>query len=314
MNKIDILSLDIFVHRDVKIVQSEMFVPIRNVKPITSADEQSLVFVVETADKEKLINETKARTVICGSIPGEPSTYRDKCLIVVGDPKLYFARLVNALLEQQIEPCIHPTAVIHPEARIALNVRIGAHTYIGKSEIGEGCVIHANVSIYDDIKMGRNVIVDSGAVIGSAGFGFVRDENQVPVPFPQLGGVVIGDYVEIGANTCIDRGALADTVIGEHTKIDNLVQIAHNDRIGKNNYIIGHCSIAGSVIIGDNCWIAAERILNKVTVGNNVFIGFGSQVFNSLKSDTTYMGSPAIEIKNYMKLQRMLMKERKNVK
>lgn len=311
MNKINIPSLSVFVRQDVKVVQPEMFVPIRNVKPITDADEQSLVFVMETADKENLMSGTKAKTVICGSIPGDKSIYRDKCLIVVGDPKLYFARLVNALLEQQIEPCIHPTAVIHPEARIASNVRIGAHTYIGKSEIGEGCVIHANVSIYDDVKMGRNVIVDSGAVIGSAGFGFVRDENQVPVPFPQLGGVVIGDYVEIGANTCIDRGALADTVIGEHTKIDNLVQIAHNSKIGKNNYIIAKCLIAGSVTVKDNCWIAAERILNKITVEDNTFVGFGSQVFNFLKSNTTYMGSPAIEFDDYIKLQCKLLKIRK---
>ena len=301
-------SLKLFVRPDTKIVQPEMFVPIRNVKPITDADGQSLVFVTETTDKENLIRGTKARVVICGSVPGDASVYQDKCLIVVDDPKLYFARLVNTLLEQQIEYSIHPTAVIHPEARIAPNVRIGAHTYIGKSDIGEGCVIHANVSIYDDVKMGRNVIVDSGAVIGASGFGFVRDENLVPIPFPQLGGVVIGDYVEIGANTCIDRGALADTVIGEHTKIDNLVQISHNDKIGKNNYIIGHCNIAGSVTIGDNCWIAAERILNKTSVGDSVSVGFGAQVLSHLKADSTYLGTPAMDIKKYVRMQYNLKK------
>jgi len=158
------------------------------------------------------------------------------------------------------------------------------------------------------VKIGKNVIIDSGAVIGAAGFGFVRDIDGTPYQLPQLGSVIIEDDVEIGANACIDRGELDDTIIRKGVKIDNLVQIAHNVEIEKNTYIMGKTVIAGNVKIGEKCWIAPSLIMNDVKIGNNVTVGFGSVVLKSIKDNQTVMGNPAIQIEKYSKLQYKLRK------
>lgn len=306
---LNIQSLDIFTGDGVRIINPENFVPISNAKPITAAQIDSLVFIVETAtNKENLIRDTLAMTIICDCIPSDGLIYRNKCLIISTTPKFLFAKIVNASLQINFQWCIHPSAVIHPEATIAKNVYIGAHVSIGKSEIGEHTIIHSNVSIYDNVNIGQRVIIDSGAVIGAAGFGFVRDDDGVPHQFPQLGGVVIEDDVEIGANTCIDRGALEDTIIRKGVKIDNLVHIAHNVEIGKYSYIISQTIIAGSTKIGEKCWIAPSFILNKIKIGDNVTIGFGSVVLKSVPSDQTYMGNPALSLEKYSKVQYKLKK------
>ena len=306
---LNIQSLDIFTGDGVRIINPENFVPISNAKPITAAQIDSLVFIVETAtNKENLIRDTLAMTIICDCIPSDGLIYRNKCLIISTTPKFLFAKIVNASLRINFQWCIHPSAVIHPEATIAKNVYIGAHVSIGKSEIGEHTIIHSNVSIYDNVNIGQRVIIDSGAVIGAAGFGFVRDEDGVPHQFPQLGAVVIEDDVEIGANTCIDRGALEDTIIRKGVKIDNLVHIAHNVEIGKYSYIISQTIIAGSTKIGEKCWIAPSFILNKIKIGDNVTIGFGSVVLKSVPSGETYMGNPALSLEKYSKVQYKLKK------
>jgi len=306
---INIHSLEAFAKEDVRIIHPENFIPVTNAKPIANADKDSLVFIAETAtEKEKLIQETIAKAIICDCIPSDPSIYKDKCLIINSNPKLLFAKTVNSGLQNNFVWGIHPTADIHPEAIIAQNVFIGPHVSIGKSEIGEHTIIHANVSIYDNVKIGRNVIIDSGAVIGAAGFGFVRDNDGVPHMFPQLGGVLIEDDVEIGANACIDRGALEDTIIRKGAKIDNLVHIAHNVEIGRYTYIISQTVIAGSTKIGEKCWIAPSCILNKIKIGDNVTIGFGSVVLKSVPSGKTYLGNPALPIEKYSKIQYNLKK------
>lgn len=293
---------------DEDIVNIDVFQSLDNIRSLSDANEKSLVFIASTSkNKESLLLSTRAIVVICDFLPTNWAI-KDKCLIVVTDPKLHFAKVINRLLVTANNEMIHPSAIVHANADIGAHIHIGAHAFIGDVKIGNNCIIHANVSIYDNVQIGDNVVIDSGAVIGAAGFGFVRDENNIPVSFPQLGGVVIGNNVEIGANACIDRGALSDTIIGDNTKIDNLVHISHNDVIGENNYIMAHCVIAGSVTIGNNCWIAAERIMNKLSIGDNVFVGFGSQVLKNLKSNTTYMGVPAIEDSEYAKLQYKLKK------
>jgi UDP-3-O-[3-hydroxymyristoyl] glucosamine N-acyltransferase len=294
---------------DICILNENNFAPIKNVKPILAANKESLVFIdVKAKNKLSLISQTNAQVIICDFIPEEVKSYEHKCLIVTKNPKLLFAKIINDETKSNFRSSIHPSAVIHPEAKISQNCIIGPHCIIGKCEIGEHTILHGNCTLYDGVRIGNNVIIDSGAVIGAAGFGFVREEDGTPVPFPQLGGVVIGDYVEIGANVCIDRGALQDTIVGKHTKIDNLVQISHNVEIGINTYIIGHCLIAGSVKIGDNCWIAASRILNKVCVGDNVTVGFGALVLNNIKSDKTCMGVPSMDVEEYSELQYKLKK------
>ena len=281
-----------------------------DIKSINEANKTSLVFIDKNAkNKNKLIAETQACTIICDYIPKDEAVYKDKCLIVVDNPKLFFAKLVKQKLSK-FTPQVHPTAIISASANIAESCYVGAHVVIGENaEIGENTIIHSNCSIYDNVKIGSNVVIDAGCVIGAAGFGFVRDDTTgEPTRFPQLGSVVIEDDVEIGANVCIDRGALQNTVIRKGVKIDNLVQIAHNVEIGEYTYVIATTVIAGSTTIGKRCWIAPSRIINKITIGDDVTIGYGAVVLKSVASNSTYMGNPAVDIEKYVKLQNKLKK------
>lgn len=309
MNQIEISNLQIFRRYGAKIYNDEFFVPISNVSSIQSAIFDSLVFI---DPNYKLVKTfiTEAKSVICNDVTRQLFEDELKCFIVSSNPKLLFAKVVKEILdiEATLSYGVDPSAVIHPKTYIPESCFIGANCYIGDCEIGEDTFIHSGCHIYDGVKIGKNVILDSGAVIGAAGFGFVRDEDGIPYQFPQLGGVIIEDDVEIGANTCIDRGALEDTIIRKGVKIDNLVQIAHNVEIGRYTYIMGLTAVAGSVKIGEKCWIAPSYIMNKIRIGNNVTIGFGSIVLKSVPSNKTYMGAPAIPIEKYSLLQYKLKK------
>jgi len=272
---------------------------------INEATQNSLVFVDKQAkNKDKLIAETLACAIICDYIPEDETIYKNKCLVVVDNPKLFFAKLVNQQLVV-FTPQVHPTAIISASANVAKSCYVGPHVVIGEYvEIGENTFIHSNCSIYDNVKIGKDVVVDAGCIIGAAGFGFVRnDATGEPTRFPQLGGVVIEDDVEIGANVCIDRGALQDTLIRKGVKVDNLVQIAHNVEIGEYTYIMGTTAIGGSTIIGKQCWIAPSQILNKICIGDDVTVGYGAVVLKSVPSGATYMGDPAMDIADYSKIQ-----------
>ncbi|MEO8647953.1 MAG: UDP-3-O-(3-hydroxymyristoyl)glucosamine N-acyltransferase, partial [Acidobacteriota bacterium] len=199
----------------------------------------------------------------------------DITLITVDRPKLAFAQTAAALCPPvKPEPDIHPSAAIGKNAVIAEEVFVGAFSSIGEASsvgeatqvhagarlgdrvtIGKRCVIYPNVVIEDGCTLGDGVILHSGVVIGADGFGYVRDNDGAHVKFPQIGTVVIDNDVEIGANTCVDRGALGETRIGEGTKIDNLVQIGHNVRVGKRCVIAAQTGISGSVTIEDDCVI-----------------------------------------------------------
>ena len=154
----------------------------------------------------------------------------------------------------------------------------------------------------------------SNSVIGGVGFGYAQDElTKQYVRFPHYGRVIIHNNVSIGNNTCIDRGSLSDTIMHDGVKIDNLVHIAHNVKIGKNTLIIANAMIAGSVIIGENCWIAPSScIRNGITIGDNVTVGLASTVTKNIGSSQTVMGSPAVSIEDFLKLreqQKFFLKE-----
>jgi UDP-3-O-[3-hydroxymyristoyl] glucosamine N-acyltransferase len=214
--------------------------------------------------------------------------------IKVKDPKLALARTAAILHPpKQREPQIHPSAIISDSAKLGKELFVGAFVCIGDgSTVGDGtqfragskigdnvtigrdCVLHPNVFVEDGCTIGDNVILHSGVAIGADGFGYVRDKSEY-VKFPQIGTVVIEDNVEIGANTCVDRGALGETRIGEGTKIDNLVQIAHNVQIGKRVVIAAQTGISGSTIIEDDCVIGGQvgmgdhaRILSGAVIGS----------------------------------------------
>lgn len=241
-------------------------------------------------------NGDPAQTAASCIIVDEDSISMFSCpTIKVKNPKLAFAKvaaLLHPAKERQAE--IHSSAVIAENAILGEGVFAGAFVCIGEGaeigdrtqiwagakigdnvSVGSDCVIHPNVVIEDNSKVGNGVILHSGVVIGADGFGYVRDGAAGYVKFPQIGRVVIEDNVEIGANTCIDRGALGETRIGEGTKIDNMVQIAHNVEIGNRVIIASQTGISGSTVIEDDCVIGGQvgfgdhaRVLSGAIIGS----------------------------------------------
>ncbi|MDP1653212.1 MAG: UDP-3-O-(3-hydroxymyristoyl)glucosamine N-acyltransferase [Rhodocyclaceae bacterium] len=230
--------------------------------------------------------------------------------IVTPQPYLYFARVSQWLAEvPRPEPGIHPTAVV--ESPVPASVAIGPQVWIGPHvEIGENCVIGAQcrigagvrigadgwlypgVTIYHGCHLGQRVIIHSGVVIGADGFGFAREATGEWVKIAQTGRVVIGDDVEIGANTTIDRGALEDTVIEDGVKLDNQIQVGHNVRIGAHSALAGCVGIAGSAKIGAHCTVGgAAVILGHLTLADGVNVSAGTLVGKSIATPGNYTGT-----------------------
>lgn len=237
--------------------------------------------------------------------------------IVTPDPYLYFARLTRwwvARMRPPLVAIVHPSAVIDPSARIAATASIGALAVVeADAVIGEGVVIGAQcfvgrqatvgahtrfaarVTFNERCTIGERGIVHSGVVIGADGFGFAPTEGRWE-KIEQLGAVRIGDDVDIGANTCIDRGALGDTVIGHGVKLDNLIQIGHNVRVGDHTAIAGCVGIAGSAVIGAHCMIGgAAMIAGHLSIADNTFISGGSLVSHTLRKAGHYTGAFPID-------------------
>jgi UDP-3-O-[3-hydroxymyristoyl] glucosamine N-acyltransferase len=203
---------------------------------------------------------------------------------------------------------VHPTAIIGSGCYIGAfaylgenvtvgdNVKIFPHVYIGDGvKINDDTLLYSGVKIYTGCRIGSNCIIHAGTVIGSDGFGFAQDESQGYKKIPQLGNVIIEDHVEIGSNVSIDRATMGSTIIGRGTKIDNLVQIAHNVEIGENTVIISQAGIAGSTKVGKNCIIAAQAgLVGHIKIGDNVKIGAQSGVPNNIPENQIVLGSPAI--------------------
>ena len=266
--------------------------------------------------------ESIATSAGCVILPSGSEVASNATLILVKDPKLAFAKAAQALIKttdgrRGAHPLanVEESASISDEAFIAAHSSVGARTEIGARSvvlegsrigqdvrIGSGCVIHPNVVVGDRTVIGDGALIHSGVVIGADGFGFVRDGESGYVKFPQIGRVLIGEDVEIGANTCIDRGALGDTVIGDGTKIDNLVQIAHNVKIGKRVIIAGQSGVAGSAVIGDDCVIAGQvGISENVKLEAGVSIGGQSMVMpGKVLRKGVWWGSPVRRLDEQM--------------
>ena len=242
-------------------------------------------------NKQEIAESSKARVLLADE---SIRSIADKVLIRVKNPKVALAEVGNHFFVEQSRPDIHPTAIIDPETKLGKDVSIGAYCVIGKAMIGDGCVLDTNVRVYDDVVMGKGCVVKAGAVLGGAGFGYERDADGNKFHFPQIGQLIMGDYVEVGSNTCIDRGALADTVIGDYTKINNLCHIAHNNKIGKNVTITGCVNISGSNVIDDDAWIAPNSsIRGWVHIGEHATVGMGAVVVKDIPAGETWVGNPA---------------------
>lgn len=265
---------------------------------IHEANEESTSFCSKKAeDALELIKNSKARVIICSSdLEFAEEDYKDKTLILVSNPRLAFIRVMQKYFAEKMQFGISATAVIDEEADIHPNVCVGPNCYIGKCKIGENTIIRGNVYIYPNVRIGRNVIIHAGTVIGAAGFSYERNDEGELENFPHIGGVVIEDNVEIGSNVSIDRGTLDNTIVGEGSKIDNLCHIAHNVVIGKHCMIIAQSMIGGSTRIGDYCWIAPCTCLRDgIEIGKNVVTGMGSVVTRNVGDRQVVFGVPAKE-------------------
>jgi UDP-3-O-[3-hydroxymyristoyl] glucosamine N-acyltransferase len=281
-------------------------VVIDRVAPLDSAGEGAIAFLSNPKYRSHLAG-TRASAVIVA--PGDaPNTSLPKLL--AANPYATYAR-VAAILHPRpsAAPAIHATAVIAESAQIAATAVIGAHSVIGararvgeRTEVGAGtvigddatigddCVLHARVVIYPRSAIGARTIIHSGAVIGADGFGMAEHEGRW-IKVPQLGRVLIGSDVEIGANTTIDRGAIGDTVIEDDTKFDNQIQIGHNCRIGAHTAIAGCVGIGGSTSIGRNCKIGgAAMIAGHLDITDDTVISAATGVFESITTPGIYTG------------------------
>jgi len=224
----------------------------------------------------------------------EKMKLNSKVLIQVKNPYLIIAKIGNAFFVRKEKHIIHPTVIIDQSTEIGKDVYIGAYSVIDSCVIGDNSIIQENVIIRDCVKIGNNVLIKSGAIIGNPGFGFVKDEDGNLFKFPQIGEVIIENNVEIGSNTCIDRGAFSDTIIGSGSKINNLCHIAHNVRIGNQVIITALVNISGSTIIGSNVWIAPNStLIGHQIIGDNVLIGAGAVVLGDIPSNEVWVGNPA---------------------
>ena len=237
-------------------------------------------------------------------------------VLLVREVRLAFARVAERLRPRLLESQIDRSAMIAVTARLGARLRLGAGVIVEDGVvIGDDCELDARVVVHAGTTLGRGVRVKAGAVLGSAGFGFARDAaSGAYVPFPQQGRLRVGDAVAIGANATIDRGALGETIIGDGTKIDNLVHIAHNCRIGRNVVIAAQTGIAGSSEIGDGAVIGGQvGIADHVRIGPGVILGAKAGVPSHKVIDgpgQVFWGIPARPIQQYLRELARMKRER----
>jgi UDP-3-O-[3-hydroxymyristoyl] glucosamine N-acyltransferase len=298
-------------------------VEITQLASIEHAKPGDLVFVQADRYLDEALN-SQASAVIAGE--SAASVAGPKPLLINPRPRLAFATAGKLLYPKpQYPPGLHPSAIIDPRATVAPTASVDAHTvieadavvgercyiasgcYIGEDVvIGDDCEIYPRVVIYPDTTIGHRVTIHAGSVLGSDGFGFVRDDvHGRYVKFPQVGRLVIGDYVEIGANCTIDRGALDETVIGPGTKLDNMVHIGHNATIGSNVVIAAQTGVSGSASIGDDCVVGGQvGIADHVTIESGAILGAQSGIPSNKTirgKGVVFWGTPARPIRQYLK-------------
>ena len=265
---------------------------IERLAPLQNAQPDALSFLSHPKYQQELA-ASKAACVIVSPAMREAAAARG-AYIVTPDPYLYFARLTQLWKSHHARPeadRIHPSAVIHPEAQVDATARIGALCVVERgARIGAGTVLKSRVTVSEDCFIGERCLLHPGVVIGADGFGLAPHEGRW-VKIEQLGAVRIGNDVEIGANTCIDRGALDDTVIEDGVKLDNLIQIGHNVRVGRNTAMAGCVGVAGSANIGAGCTFGGGAIvLGHLTVADGVHVSAATVVTRSIHKAGQYTG------------------------
>ncbi|MBI4167263.1 MAG: UDP-3-O-(3-hydroxymyristoyl)glucosamine N-acyltransferase [Acidobacteria bacterium] len=300
-------------------VQGEDKAEIHGIAGLETAGPDDLAF----AEGDRSIASAAESHAGCIVVP-EGVELAGKTTVAVARPKLAFVRAADALLPLPAAPAgIHATAIVHPEASVAPDASVGPHVVIGRgarvgagtrvgagsfvgenASLGERCVLYPRVTIYPGARIGNRVILHAGVVIGSDGFGYVMGDGQYE-KFPQIGQVIIEDDVEIGSNSTVDRGALGATVIGRGTKIDNLVQVAHNVTIGSHCVIAAQTGISGSVQIGNYVIIAGQvGIADHVRVEDQAVLGAqaGIPTGKIIRKGVTVWGTPARPLDEFKRM------------
>ena len=283
--------------------------PIRGVADLRMAGADLIGFVLDAKYRDA------ARASKVGAIITYEPLDAPAAQIVVADVGLAYAKVA-----QRFHPgpraqvhSIHPSAVVHPEADLQEPVEIGPNAVVGRARLGagtvvmagafvgdgcrlgQGCVLYPRATLYHGVSMGDRVIVHAGAVVGSDGFGYARQGASF-VKVPQLGSVQVGDDVEIGANTTIDRGAIGDTRIGARTKIDNLCHFGHNCVVGEDCAFAGATVVAGSTVFGDRVIMAGHvAISGHLKIASDVRVGGNSCILQDIDKPGDYMGHPIVE-------------------
>lgn len=265
--------------------------------PINIATASDISFCTRAgAAGAALIDGSHAGVVVCTADAAALVARTAVALLITDTPRLTFARVVARFFSPAPLRGRHPTAWVHPEARVADDVYLGAYVVVESDcEIGPGSVLHAHVCLYPGTRLGARVILHAGVVIGADGFGHERNACGALEKFPQIGGVQIGDDVEIGANSCVSRGTLTDTIIESGVRMDNLVHIAHNVVVGADAVLTANAMVAGSARIGARAWIAPSVSImdGGLSIGEDAIVGMGAVVLKSVADNAIVVGNPA---------------------
>ena len=305
-----------------KIVSGEIIgdngISISGLAPVSNASEGDITFGVDESSLRGAAMSKASCVLSQVAIPEYPKT-----ILKVDNMKEAITILYNALLEAKpvAEGKISEKAVISESAKLGKNVSIGANvviednvvigdntvirpnTTIGEgTKIGDRTIIHSNVAIYNNIVIGNRVIIHSCTTIGADGFGFIPKGDKI-YKVPQMGTVIIEDNVEIGSNSCVDRATFGNTVVGANTKLDNLIQIAHNVKMGANNLVAAQTGIAGSTTIGNGCMFGGQSgVVDHAKVGNGVLVGAKTGITSDVEDGKKVFGYPHKDSKDAMKL------------
>ncbi|MBI3802829.1 MAG: UDP-3-O-(3-hydroxymyristoyl)glucosamine N-acyltransferase [Nitrospirae bacterium] len=299
-------------------VAGDPHLPIRGIAGIDEAEPGEITFLANPKYLAKAM-KTRASAVIVGKrIEGAPCA-----LLLVDDPYFAFTRLLSHFHPSRRAPAgvdpraaigqgvilgegvaIGPFVTLEDRVRIGDRVQLGAGVFIGEgSEVGEESLIYPNVTIREKVRIGKRVILHSGTVIGSDGFGFAPHKGRYH-KVPQVGGVIIEDDVELGANVAVDRATLGNTVIGAGTKVDNLVQIGHNVVIGADSILVAQVGISGSAKIGRRVTLAGQvGVAGHLTIGDNVVVGGKSGVTKDIPEGENVSGFPPLPHRDWLKAQ-----------
>jgi UDP-3-O-[3-hydroxymyristoyl] glucosamine N-acyltransferase len=248
-----------------------------------------------------LVANSGAGVILCNkALKGKVHPKNKQTLVFADNPRLAFVKVLAFIQNGKRLRGVSRTAVINSNAIIGENCLIGDFVFIGPNcQVGDNTIICDRVSLVQNCEIGTNCIIQSGASVGSDGFAFERDDAGDLIRFPHRGAVKIGDNVEISANCSIARGSLSDTVIGDGTKLDALVHVAHNVTVGRNCELTAGTIIGGSTTLGDSCWTGLNStIKNKLKLGNNVIVASGASVIRDVPDQDIVAGVPAKSIKH----------------